>query len=292
MKLGLGAVQFGMDYGIANREGRTTPKEAARILAVAAQSGVRILDTAALYGNSEEVLGRFLPRCHPFSIVTKTPGFGSDCPGKDNARLLEDTFHRSLAKLGQPSTYGLLIHHADDLLAPDSDLIMERMLSLKRRGLVEKIGVSVYTGRQIDQMLDNYPLDLIQLPINALDQRLLSGGHLARLKKAGVEIHARSVFLQGLLLMDPDTLPSFFDPVRECLKNYHRTIRRWEMTPVEAALGFVAGLEEIDVVICGVNNHRQLQELTAQTQKPVDRKKFSRFAVTDEDILNPSLWRL
>ncbi|MCL4439981.1 MAG: aryl-alcohol dehydrogenase, partial [Firmicutes bacterium] len=95
-----------------------------------------------------------------------------------------------------------------------------------------------------------------------------------------------------LLLMDTDTLPSFFDPVRECLKNYHRTIRRWEMTPVEAALGFVAGLEEIDVVICGVNNHRQLQELTAQTQKPVDRKKFSRFAVTDEDILNPSLWRL
>lgn len=292
MKLGLGTVQFGMNYGISNREGQASLEEAARILSVAAQSGMRILDTAALYGTSEEVLGRSLARNHTFSIVTKTPRFGNNYITDSDAQWLEDTFHRSLAKMGQSSIYGLLIHHADDLLAKDGCLLMERMSALKQRGLVKKIGVSIYTAQQIDQVLDKYSIDLIQLPINVIDQRLLSSGHLSKLKQAGTEIHARSVFLQGLLLMDPDTLPSHFDSIREHLKNYHEMIRQWGITPVQAALGFVAGLEEIDVALCGVNNHRQLQGLIFQMQGPVANKDFARFAVTDETILNPSLWRL
>jgi len=292
MKLGLGTVQFGMNYGISNREGQTSLEEAKRILLLAARNGICVLDTAALYGTSEEVLGKTLPRNYSFAIVTKTPKFASGYITNSDARLLEDTFYQSLAKVGRSSFYGLLLHHADDLLAKNGHLLMERMLDFKQRGLVEKIGISVYTSKQLDEILDRYSIDLIQLPINVLDQRLLSSGHLSKIKKAGIEIHARSVFLQGLLLMSPDLLPSHLDSVREHLKNYHETIRQWRISPVQAALGFVAGLDEIDVVLCGMNNHRQLQELISQMQRPpVACEDFVQFGLTDEAILNPSMWR-
>jgi len=292
MKIGLGTVQFGMDYGISNREGKSPAEEVSRILDVAARNEIHVLDTAAFYGTSEDILGKTLPRAHHFSIVTKTTGFNKDRITSSEARLLEKTFERSLAKMGQSAIYGLLIHNADDLLMDGGHLLMEKMLDIKRRGLVKNVGVSLYTGRQVERILDMYVPDIVQLPINVLDQRLLSGGHLAKLKAAGVEIHARSVFLQGLLLMDPETLPPYFDPIREHLGNYHKTIRRQGVSAVQAALGFVKGLDEVDVVLCGVNNHRQLTEICHLANKPVDSEILAGFAIWDNSILNPSLWRI
>ncbi|MFZ5632099.1 MAG: aldo/keto reductase [Bacillota bacterium] len=290
MKIGLGTVQFGLDYGISNREGKTTPEEVARILATAAGNGIRIIDTAVLYGASEEVLGRCLPRGHRFSIVTKTPGFEGGRISSRDLEFLEETFYRSLARLGQPSVYGLLVHHAGDLLAGGGSLLFQRMAELKKRGLVKKIGTSVYNGDEIDRIVEKYPVDLVQLPVNVLDQRLLISGHLSKLKGAGIEIHARSVFLQGLLIMDPGSLPSHFDSVKDHLRSYHDKIGRMGMTPVQAALGFAAGLDEVDVLICGVNNHRQLEDI-CRLYGPLKREMFAEFAIDDASILNPSLWK-
>ncbi|KKM12355.1 aryl-alcohol dehydrogenase [Clostridiales bacterium PH28_bin88] len=292
MKLGIGAVQFGLDYGISNQEGKTSPEEVVKILDVAAENGVRVIDTAAVYGTSEEVLGQTLPLNHRFAIITKTPKFSKTYITYDDAGLLENTFHQSLTKMRQPSVYGLLIHHPDDLLVENGHFLMERMLEFKRRGLVEKVGVSVYTGKQIDQILEKYPIDLVQLPINILDQRLLLSGHLFNLKKAGIEIHARSVFLQGLLLMDPDALPAYFDSVKVHLKHYYYEIRQQGFSALQAAFGFVMGLNEIDVVLCGINNHQQLQEICFQLKKPIKSEYFTRFAISDVTILDPSLWRI
>lgn len=292
MKIGLGTAQFGMNYGVSNREGKSPAEEVSRILDVAARNKIHVLDTAALYGTSEDILGKTLPRDHHFSIVTKTPGFNKDRITSSEAWLLENTFERSLAKMGQPAIYGLLIHNADDLLRDGGHLLMEKMLDIKRRRLVKKVGVSVYTGQQVDRILDMYEPDIVQLPINVLDQRLLTGGRLAKLKSAGVEIHARSVFLQGLLLMDPETLPPYFYPFREHLGNYHEAIRRQGVSAVQAALGFVAGLDEVDVVLCGVNNQRQLLEICLLADKPVDSEMLARFALSDVSVLNPSLWRV
>lgn len=291
MKLALGTAQFGLDYGISNPEGKTPEEEVGKILSAAARHGVRILDTAALYGTSEEVLGKNLPSGHQFDIVTKTPGLETKSVADNSALQLEETFLRSLDRLRQPSVYGLLAHHADDLLGEGGGLLMEKMQELKGRGLVKKVGASVYTGRQIDLLAERYHLDIIQLPINILDQRLLSGGQLSKLKGKGVEIHARSVFLQGLLLMDPDSLPSYFDSIRNHLREYHRFIKHRGIDPVRAALGFVAGLEEVDVVICGVNNLLQLEEICRAAKDPVDSGMFTDFAIDDTSILNPSLWK-
>ena len=291
MKLGLGTAQFGSNYGISNTFGQTRLDEAFKILEFAASVGIKVLDTAYLYGDSEQVLGKCLSGDHKFQIVTKTPKFSDEEIARDDARMLEEAFQQSLFRMGQKSVYGLLLHDANNLLCDHGGLLIERMLDLKQRGLVRKIGISVSSAQQIDRILDKYQVDLVQVPVSVLDQRLLISGRLFRLKQAGVEIHARSAFLQGTLLMDPETLPPHFDSVRNHLRSYHRAIRERGLSPVEASLGFVMGIEEIDCVICGVNNHLQLQENCYQA-RPLTREGFAKFAIADTVILNPAQWRL
>lgn len=291
MKVALGTVQFGVNYGISNKAGKTSLAKVGAILAAAKSYGVSVIDTASLYGDSEAVLGQSLPPASGFKIVTKTPQFAKQTLDGSDAQHLEDTLRSSLAKLGTASVYGLLIHRADDLLLPGGDLLVERLLRLKQTGLVSKVGVSVYSGRQIDQMLERFPMDLIQLPINVLDQRLLQSGHLKKLKNAGVEIHARSAFLQGLLLMELQEIPGYFDSVRGRLESYQRFIKDHGLTPLQAAMGFVSGIPEIDQVVCGVNDARQLREICEAAQAKVDFRAFADFAITDEAIVNPALWK-
>jgi len=290
LKIALGTVQFGVNYGISNKAGKTSQAEVGAILAAARSNGVSVIDTASLYGDSEAVLGQSLPAGSGFRIVTKTPQFSGQTLDGADAQQLEDTLRSSLAKLGAASVYGLLIHRADDLL-PGGDLLVERLLRLKQAGLVSKVGVSVYSGRQIDLVLERFPMDLIQLPINVLDQRLLQSGHLQKLKNAGVEIHARSAFLQGLLLMELQEIPGYFDSVRGRLESYHRYIKEHGLTPLQAALGFVSGIPEIDQVVCGVNDARQLREICEAAQAKVDFREFADFATSDEAIVNPALWK-
>ena len=292
MKIGLGAVQFGVDYGISNRWGKTPEDEVAAILRMAAESGIRIIDTACLYGSSEEVLGRCMPTDLSFDIVTKTPQFNKLSIAEADAEHLEETFHASLAKLNKSFLYGLLLHRVDDLLTPGGELLMERMVELKRQGLVGKIGVSVYSARQIDEVLSRFHIDMIQLPLNVLDQRLLKSGHLGKLKRVGVEIHVRSVFLQGLLLMGLQEVPDYFDGIRDRLEAYHRSIRGKGLRPIQAALGFVAGVPEIDCVICGVNNRQQLREICEAARVETQPEEYVQFAIENEAMVNPALWRL
>jgi aryl-alcohol dehydrogenase-like predicted oxidoreductase len=289
VKIGLGTVQFGLNYGISNQVGQTPIDEVARIMEVARVHNIRVIDTAALYGNSEEVLGRVLPQDHNFNLITKTVRINSERVTFSDADLLENTFTESLVKLRSKSIYGLLIHNADDLLAEGGQLLMDRMMALKRMGLVTKTGVSVYTTDQVDKILQRYEIDLVQLPLNVLDQRLLVGGQLAALKARGVEIHIRSAFLQGVLLMEPETLPEYFAPVKQHLRHYHNFLQGLGIGPVRAALGFIEAHDEIDVIVCGVNNHYQLIEL-CQASGPLPDVDFSSFAL-DDAILNPSQWR-
>ena len=292
MKVALGTVQFGVNYGISNKAGKTSQAEVGAILVAAEKYGVSVIDTAALYGDSEAVLGQTLPPNSSFNIVTKTSQFAKQMLDEADAQHLEDTFHSSLSKLGRSSVYGLLVHRVDDLFLPGGDLLMDRLLKLKQDGLVSKVGVSVYSGSQIDQLMERFKIDLIQLPINVMDQRLLQSGHLQKLKSAGVEIHARSTFLQGLLLMELQNVPEYFDVIRKNLGSYHRFIRARGLTPTQAALGFVLGVQEIDQVICGVNNALQLGEICEAAQVEVDSNELAEFAIADESIVNPGLWQV
>lgn len=293
MKLGLGTVQFGLDYGVSNKQGMTPLAEVKEIFKVAHDQGIALLDTATLYGKSEEVLGASLLPIHDFNIVTKTPQFKKQKIDRKDGLKLKECFEASLTKLGKQNLYGLLIHHADDLLTEGGEHLMEMMLALKASGLVKKIGVSVYKGDQIDRILELYTVDLVQLPINFLDQRLLISGKIRALKNANVEIHARSIFLQGLLLMPLEQVPDYFTPIKPLLLQYHSHLKAYEMSPLQGALSFMKGCEDIDSIILGVSSKKDLTEiLQAWQTMPEETFRFHTYACSDERMINPALWQL
>jgi len=295
MKLGIGTVQFGMNYGISNQEGKTPLSEVQSIMTFARVNGIDMIDTAHGYGDSESVLGAVLSRGHRFSIITKTPGFPSRPLQPADATALKRAFLDSLAKLRQKNAEGLLVHNADDLLAPGGELLYAALQEIKKEGGVNRVGVSVYAGDQIDALLERYPLDLIQLPINVLDTRLLESSRLAALKQKGVEIHARSIFLQGLLLLDPERIHPYFEPVKPVLRRYHVFLQENGLTPVEGAFCFITGIAEIDYVIIGVNSLTQLHEnyeAVNRTYADTVRQQLRAFSLDDARYLNPARWRV
>jgi aryl-alcohol dehydrogenase-like predicted oxidoreductase len=294
MKIGLGTVQFGLDYGVSNRKGITEATEVREILTLAWKSGITILDTAVSYGMSEEIIGQSTPEGASFQIVTKTPIFKKDRIDKADATRLKKTFSKSLTRLEQPAVYGLLVHHANDLLVPGGPYLWQAMEGLKETGLVKKIGASVYSPREIEELAEKYGLDLIQLPVNVFDQRMIHGGYLRHLKGLGIEIHSRSVFLQGLLLMTPEELSPYFNPIRPMMMQFHSTLQNQRISPLAAALRFVYRQPEIDYIIAGVNNHAHLEEIinVVHNMETWGNFDFSVYAVHEESIINPSLWRL
>lgn len=292
MNLGLGTAQFGMKYGVTNSVGKVFSEEVPRILALASELGVQVLDTAPSYGDSEVVLGRELPESHSFKIVTKTPHIKEPLPDDAVVQLVVTTLNQSLARLHQSSVYGLLVHRPTNLLEPLGDALYSALKELKTSGKVEKIGVSVYNADQIDEIFEKYPLDLVQVPLNVLDQRLLRSGHLKKLKERGVEIHVRSVFLQGVLLKAPDELPAYFNPMKNHLKRYHDAVRSCGLSPVQAAISFVAGLQEIHTTLCGVTNVSELAENLSGIGVKSQGLCFSDFAMDDVAMLDPMQWRV
>jgi aryl-alcohol dehydrogenase-like predicted oxidoreductase len=291
MIIGLGTVQFGQEYGISNKVGKPSPKKVIKIIEKSYSEGVRLIDTAPVY-NCEELLGNLLDTMPDVKIVTKTASFTDAIIGKKELNVVEETFKHSLTNLKREKIYGLLAHNYDNLIKYSGDLLWNRMVSFKTEGFVEKIGASVYTADQIDALLENYQLDIIQLPLNVLDQRLIKSGHLKKLKNMGVEIHARSIFLQGLLLMDPNEFPDIFEPIQEHLKNYHKHLERSNYMPLDAALHFALSIAEIDKVIVGVNTLNDLGGILKayNSQNKIEQLKMAEFAISNSHLLNPSMW--
>ena len=134
-------------------------------------------------------------------------------------------------------------------------------------------------------------IDLVQVPINILDQRLIFSGLLEKLNKNGIEIHARSIFLQGLLLQNPIKIDSYFKPIQEKLIKLNKEAKNRGITVLELLLGFINGLSSIDVAIIGVNNAIQLDEIIKSNGKDINPKELSYLSVTDERYINPSKWK-
>ena len=282
-------MQWGMDYGVTNCTGKTPLNEVKQILSFAGKAGIALLDTAVMYGDAETVLGKC--ELTGFRVVTKTRRYGNDAVTKMDAQDLTGTFHDSLARIRRTTVYGLLTHHADNLLAPGGEWLIDAMQALKQTGKVSKIGVSVYDSQQIDTLLKRFIPDIIQVPVNVLDQRLIADGTLARLHALDIEIHARSAFLQGLLLMQPDAVPSYFEPWQAQIKAWHLAYQAQGLLPQQAALGFVCDLNEITQVIIGVESLTQLKECLSglNDSAPFDTRGL---ACENPALLNPGLWCL
>jgi aryl-alcohol dehydrogenase-like predicted oxidoreductase len=280
MKLGLGTVQFGIPYGATNFAGQVEPEQVQAIVQLALASDIDLFDTAPAYGTAEEVIARTVP-LHA-RVVTKT--------SKGDLAAIRSSFAQSLTRLQRRQVYGLLVHAPDDLLRPGGDHIVELLQELRACGQVQKIGVSVYTQAQIEYCMRRYDLDIYQVPINLLDQRLLRSGTLRALAQSGVEIHARGLFLQGILLAPVDSLPDYFAPWRERLRRVHRALESAGVAPAAAALAFARSRTPVTYAVVGVTSQRELQSLVHHWSTPADALPFEEFAIEDARLLDPSGW--
>lgn len=285
MKLALGTAQFGMDYGVSNSEGRTSQDDVAAILSRAREVGVSVIDTAPAYGDAQSVLGAAMAAVGPFRLVTKTP------PGVTESGVVRSALDASLRDLGQTRVYGLLAHSAADLLGANGRELFDAMRSARDEGLVERIGVSVYTPVQAEEALERFGITLIQLPVSLADQRFAASGVLSRLADAGVEIHARSVFLQGALLMPADRLPVHLHGLRSVLDHIDATAAGLSVSRQALAFAFVAGMEEISHVVVGVTDAAQFEDLigVASVRLPAGFDAGD-IAVHDLPLIDPSMW--
>ena len=277
-KLALGTAQFGLDYGISNVSGQVHPNEVKNILSIAKNNNINTLDTASGYGNSETILGNV--GVNSFKIVTKTTSIKT---GVDN---MLKSFKQSLENLRMESIDGLLIHNIEDIQDKEFDLLYEKLNNLKQDKLIKKIGFSTYTPKQVDFLLDNFDFDLIQVPFNVFDVRLIEGGQLQALKNKSIEVHARSVFLQGVLL-NFNNLPNYFLTWQEQFKKYQEMVNSSGLSLLEYALNFALNTKELDKVLVGVNNANQLIDIINSSKTSANLKAFS---IDDIDLLNPSLW--
>jgi aryl-alcohol dehydrogenase-like predicted oxidoreductase len=285
-RIGMGTVQFGLPYGIANKGSCVSYNEASSIMLYAREHGLKTLDTAISYGESEKRLGEM--GVNGWSIVSKLPDVPVSCV--DIAAWVSESVIASLQRLKVNRLYGLLLHRTTQLLGIKGDIIYAALLELKKQGLVEKIGVSIYGVDELEVLCPRYTFDLIQAPLNIIDRRIVASGWLAHLKKKGVEVHVRSVFLQGLLLKTISDRPTYFSRWQHLWQNWHNWLDEEQVTPLQACLGYVLSHAEIERVLIGVHTLNQLQEIL-MTKELVSLPPGV-LMNDDLDLINPFNWSL
>ena len=284
-RLALGTVQFGTPYGIANKAGQVCRQEVKAMLKLALANGVDTLDTAIAYGDSEVCLGQV--GTQGFKLVTKLPALPDNCA--DVRDWVQKQLVASLSRLGVKAIYGLLLHRSEQLLGPHGASLYKTLQEFKDNGQVQKIGVSVYKPSELVALTPKYRFDLVQVPFNLLDRRLQTSGWLQRLKQECVEIHTRSVFLQGLLLMPQDAVPTHFAPWNELWRKWHQWLQNNDVSAVQACLAYPLSFPEIDRVIVGADNASQLTQVISAARGTL-KANFPELHCEDESLINPANW--
>jgi len=283
-KLALGTVQFGSEYGINNASGQVSREEVFAILSAALISGVATLDTARAYGQSEQIIGDYIcQNGNRFKIVSKL----SSC----NASAARNIFLQSLKRLNIDSIYGYILHGFE--IYQNNHDVWHVLEELKQDGLVNKIGFSLYYPKELDYILQQQlKIDLVQVPYSVFDQRF--GKYFDKLSKMGVEIHVRSVFLQGLVFKKPKDLPDYFLNVRNKIILLNDLSNRCGISLANLCLGFALLNKNVNKVVLGVDTRDHFNEaLNAQTCLQVMEGVYDQLtslAEKDEEILIPSNW--
>ena len=281
-KLAIGTVQFGLDYGIANQNGRVNTNQIQSILNFAHENNINTIDTAKAYGDSEKSIGNYLKLTKKtWYIITKI--------SNSDKNLIEQILD-SKEKLTVLPTI-ILAHSANLFLDP---MFQSKLQETKDKKLVHSIGVSLYSEEEINQVLDSkIKPDVIQLPMNILDTRLYRCGVLSKLFDREIEIHVRSAFLQGLFYLSKAELEDGFEDVIPYLEKLKSISTDIGLTLSELSLLWLVSLKEVSKIIIGVDNVNQLKTHLDTLKKNVDSSVFEEalsIYYENENILNPSLW--
>ena len=296
-ELCLGTVQMGLDYGITNLKGRINNDEVIKILDFASRNNINFLDTAQSYGSSEFVIGKCSSQNSNFRIISKmSPQFNNSYEG-DLEIEWENIFFESLRNLNVRFIDSFLLHQSDNLIHPEGKRLLHWLQSLKQRGLVKRIGVSIYSEQELDR-LPLSDLQIIQLPLSLYDQRLIKSGTIDSLNKKGIAVHVRSIFLQGLILNPASKWPKFLSS--EFINhhnNLNKLIKTNGMSLLEIALGFIKSCKNIEAVVFGVTTLKELKDIYKiwnnlnYKNEFFSQESFNKWAWENIKDIDPRTWK-
>jgi len=283
-KLVLGTAQIGLEYGINNKNNKPNKKEALEIFDIAFKNGIKIFDTASAYGSAEEILGEFCEKNNIFEkikIITKV------------SQDISAQLNESLARLKMDCVEGCLLHKPEDI---KNKKIVEALKKIKKLGLAENIGVSVYEPKDAVYAAKMEEIDYIQIPYNIFDQRLDKTEFFELAKKNGKKVFARSVFLQGLLLMPEEKIPAHLKEAKPYLKKMDKIIAKHNLSRKQSVLHFVLENKNIDYVVFGTDSADQLKEIIDISNQKIDfnqcRKELeNEFKEVPKYLISPNLWQ-
>lgn len=269
VSISLGTAQFGLDYGITNSSGKVDPVIVPQLLEFAHRNQVQYLDTASAYGCAESILGKSLPSNHSFSIISKLPPQPSDLSFTTlSQNSWQSCLESTLSRLNVSHLDSFLLHNSSDLKRPDSHILLNWLKSIQKAGLVDRIGVSIYTRSDLlDLPLSDF--QIIQLPCSLYDQRLLFDGTISHILKHGIAIHARSLFLQGLLVTPHELWPNNITPA---FRLHHQQFQAWAesigSTLPLLAISWARNQSWLEAAVVGVTNFPELSELITCWSSP------------------------
>ena len=291
-RLVLGTVQLGMDYGIANEVGQPDVEAAEKIVKSAWEGGVRQFDTAQGYGRSEPVLGEVFGR---LGIADKAEVISKFNPQLDHLdyTVLKGAMKKSLSDLKVKKLYGVMLH-SEELLDQWDQGVGENLVRCREEGLAQRLGVSVYSPERARRALETEEIELIQLPSNILDRRFERAGVFELAEELGKTIYVRSVFLQGLLLMEPGELSEAMAYAKPVVERYV-TLAEWiGLGARQLALGYVQQAYPGARIVFGAEQGKQVKDNLRDWQyaiaSDVMKDLREKFDGVEEQVLNPALW--
>lgn len=283
MKLVIGSAQLGMRYGLFNNK-KISFKEFKKIEKLVLKSKINFIDTATSYGESEKIIGN--SKLKNLHIITKIK-----IPNKKNINIknwLLKEISKSLSKLKIKKIYGVLIHNYKDLLGKHGKNYLFSLQELKKKKIIKKIGISIYEPQEIKKIWNFWKPDIIQVPFNIIDNRILNSGWINILKKFKVKIYARSIFLQGLLVNQDNSFKINKD-YKILLNKYMNWCYKNNISLIHGCLHFVKQFKKIDYLVVGFNNYIQLKEIIDVFKKKqiIIPKKFS---TNKKNLIDPRKW--
>ena len=294
--ISLGTAQFGLDYGITNKNGKLTRLSIQKILTRALDEGISSLDTAYSYGNAEGLIGDIggSIKSNCFRVTSKIKRQETDAITEVDIKRLDREIFESLNRLKIQQFDTLLLHSTEDLRKPGSELLEGWLKGLKDRGHTKRIGVSIYAEREV-KGIDIGLLDVIQAPVSLYDQRLIKSKGIRELTAAGTRIQGRSIFLQGLIVTPSQEWPQWAPKeIIEHHKSLEVFAKAKNISLHDCAIRFATSQSWLESIVVGVCNQDELEELITGWRNVPEIKddEWSCWELNDSSIIDPRLWPL
>jgi hypothetical protein len=284
-KIIIGTAQLSNNYGIFNKLKSIQNKELKKILNYCKKQNIFYIDLANSYKNSINKLSK--NNLVKFKIILKVGSINKNNYFSNLKAIVEKT----LKELKVKKIYSLMLHDERDIKYLSDKKIMEYFLDLKKKNIIQKIGLSIYNFKKLKVSLNSFPIDLIQVPFNIFDRRILDKKIQKIISKNKIEVHARSIFLQGLLLQDPSSRQKIIQKNQSLLNSWHKFNEYQQKKKIMNCIKFVSQFKKINKFVFGVDNLDQLKTIVSII-KEIDYniKLHYNFKLKSKKIVDPRLW--